>query len=298
MADPESPASTLDCLIIGGGPAGLMAAIYLARYRRLTCVIDDGESRAALIPESHNFPGFKGIGGKDLLARLRDQAKTYGATLESGRVSALARAADGVFVARDGARETRARTVLIATGLVDGSPDIEGLRNAVYTGAVRFCPICDGYEATDRVIGVLGPGAQAVKKASFLRTYSREVLVFATDDAGAAASDAGLRLAGQPLSVELVDNGVAVLTRGGTTHTVDVLYPALGADVRSELATALGARANAGGTLEVDARQQTSVPGLYAAGDVVTDLHQLSVASGHAAIAATAIHNDLPRNLR
>jgi thioredoxin reductase (NADPH) len=298
MAALENPPVTLDCLVIGGGPAGLTAAIYLARYRRLTRLIDEGESRAALIPESHNFPGFKGIGGRDLLARLRDQAATYGAQLVTGRVDSLARGADGVFVARHGSNESRARKVLLATGLVDASPDIPGLERGVYRGAIRYCPICDGYEATDKVIGVLGPGERAAKKAAFLRTYSREVLMFPTDDAGLPATDMDVRAAGRPISIKLTEHGVIIATRCGMQHSVEVLYPALGATIRSELATTLGARTNAAGCLDVDAHQRTNVDGLYAAGDVVTDLHQLSVATGHAAIAATAIHNDLPPNPR
>jgi hypothetical protein len=95
----------LDCLIVGGGPAGLTAAIYLARYRRFCCLIDDGASRAALIPASHNYPGFTGIAGPDLLARLREQALLYGADLKTGWVSTLQRRADGAFIAR-GPRET------------------------------------------------------------------------------------------------------------------------------------------------------------------------------------------------
>src|SRR3954453_1796972 len=109
----------LDCLIVGGGPAGLTAAIYLARYRRKTRLVDSGESRAGLIPESHNYPGFKGIGGPDLLRRLRDQALLYGAVLEQGRVTALVGDEDGNFIANCGGAETRARFVLLATGLVD-----------------------------------------------------------------------------------------------------------------------------------------------------------------------------------
>ena len=91
---------------------------------------------------------------------------------------------------------------------------------------------------------------------------------------------------------------VTVIVSDGESHVVDALYPALGCEVRSELATRLGARCTDQGNLHVDDHQQTTVPGLYAAGDVVSDLHQLSVASGHAAIAATAIHNKLPRNFR
>jgi thioredoxin reductase (NADPH) len=100
------------------------------------------------------------------------------------------------------------------------------------------------------------------------------------------------------MRVVCTDGKVTVIIADGERHDVDVLYPALGCNVRSELATHLGALCNDQGNLQVDDHQQTTVPGLYAAGDVVTDLHQLSVASGHAAIAATAIHNNLPHNFR
>jgi len=293
----------LDCLIVGGGPAGLTAATYLARYRRMTRLIDDGESRAALIPESHNYPGFKGIGGTDLLRRLRDQALLYGAALEQGRVTALLRGGDDSFIAKCGDVEVRARFVLLATGLVDESPQIEGLTDGVYSGAIRFCPVCDGFEAMDRRIGVVGNTEHAGKKALFLRTYSHEVLLFATDEeqqepARANLDEAGIIIAGRPVRVVHTDNRVTVIVADGGRHDVDVLYPALGCNVRSGLATQLGALCNHEGNLQVDDHQQTTVPGLYAAGDVVTDLHQLSVSSGHAAIAATAIHNKLPRNFR
>jgi thioredoxin reductase (NADPH) len=103
------------------------AATYLARYRRFCCLIDDGLSRAALIPASHNYPGFKGIAGPDLLARLREQALLYGADLKAGRVTTLRRHSDGAFVARGPKGDIPTRTVLLATGLIDDSPQIEGL---------------------------------------------------------------------------------------------------------------------------------------------------------------------------
>jgi thioredoxin reductase (NADPH) len=288
----------LDCIIVGGGPAGLIAAVYLARYRRRIRLVDSGESRAALIPESHNIPGFHGISGQNLLARLRTQATTYGAELETGHITSFSRRCDSTFDVTYGSVTARARRVLIATGLVDESPEVEGLEHGVYRGAVRYCPICDAYEATDQRIGVLGPAAQALKKANFLRTYSRAVTVFATDDSEPSSDDDGVRLAGRAASVQLQTDGVTVVTQCGTSHPLDVLYPSLGARVRSRLATDLGAHANGQGNLEVDSHQQTNVRGLYAAGDVVSDLHQVSVAAGHAAVAATAIHNDLPANPR
>ena len=293
----------LDCLIVGGGPAGLTAAIYLTRYRRAVVVADEGASRARLIPASHNYPGFKGIAGPDLLARLREQALFYGAKLEHGRVTALRRGQKGGFIAGQSGREILARTVLLATGLIDEGADIEGIKVDIYGGGIRFCPICDGFEAMDRRIGVLGTKADAGQKALFLRTYSRQVLLFETkksddekiDD---ALAQAGIQRVGRPVRVDRHDNGVRVTVAGGNRFDLDVLYPALGCQVRSELAAALEAQRTEAGNVTVDAHQQTTVESLYAAGDIVSDLHQLAVATGHAAIAATAIHNRLNRNPR
>jgi thioredoxin reductase (NADPH) len=105
----------LDCLVIGGGPAGLLAAVYLGRYRRSVQVIDAGESRAAKIPESHNYPGFFGIAGPELLCRLKAQARQYGAELVSGRVTSL-RKEDETFVATCSGSDVSARFMLLATG--------------------------------------------------------------------------------------------------------------------------------------------------------------------------------------
>jgi thioredoxin reductase (NADPH) len=295
-----------DCLIIGGGPAGLTAAIYLARFRRNVIVVDDGKSRAALIPESHNYPGFSGgVAGPELLAALRRQAEQYGAALRHARIVDLKRH-DGGFRASSQEGALQARYVLLATGIVDEAPELPGLRDAIYRGALRFCPICDGYEAMDQHIGVLGRTAVACKKALFLRTYSRRVTLLPIDDParidpGVARElqDAGIQVSEEPvIDVDRSGEKIAAVMQGGARCELDVLYPALGCEVRSELATALGAESDDGGCLKVDSRQATTVPGLYAAGDVVIDLDQLSVAIGHAAIAATCIHNNLPRNFR
>jgi thioredoxin reductase (NADPH) len=292
----------LDCIVIGGGPAGLTAAIYLARYRREIVLVDAGESRAALIPETHNYPGFRGIAGPALLERLRTQARDCGAAIVRGTVTGLAR--DGVtFVATTGEATWRARTVLLASGLVDHKPPTEGLREGIAHGAIRFCPICDGYEATDKRIGVLGPFDTAAHKALFMRTYSRDVRLFPAGGARTAElahelEQAGVANAGTPVRVDPSADGVSVTVDSGKTHVLDVLYPVLGATVRSGLAATLGAACDAAGNLRVDDHQHTTVDGIYGAGDVVTDLHQLSVATGHAAVAATAIHNRLPRNYR
>jgi thioredoxin reductase (NADPH) len=291
----------VDVLVIGGGPAGLTAALYLARYRRSVCLIDAGNGRATLIPESHNYPGFEGISGLELLGRLAKQAHNHGAQLENGRVLTLERTAGPGFAATtDAGRSIVATRVLLATGLVDESPAIEGFAHGPSVGPIRFCPICDGFEAIDKAIGVVGTMSAAAGKALFLRTYSRNISLFPTDDEKPPAEIAlaNVTVSGRPIRIQRGKRQVRVTTENGSEYALDVLYPAFGCKVNSDLGIALNAACDANGLIRTDDDQQTSVGGLYAAGDVVTDLHQISVATGHAALAATHIHNALPRNLR
>jgi thioredoxin reductase (NADPH) len=299
--------SGVDCLIIGGGPAGLTAAIYLARFRREILLVDDAQSRAELIPSSHNYPGYRGISGQELLHALRSQAAQYDIAHEKQTVTDLNRKPDGTFAAglKNG-RTVFARRVLLATGIVDHSPDIPGLKQVVDHGTLRFCPICDAYEAMDRRIGVLGPAEHAPQKALFLRTYSKTISFLPTDDERMIRPSvrrelraAGIAIASARVTdVEAEGQQITAVMADGGRFTVDVLYPALGSTIRSELALKLGARSTRAGGLIANAKQQTSVRHLFAAGDVVSDLHQLAVATGHAAVAATSIHNSLPRNYR
>jgi thioredoxin reductase (NADPH) len=297
----------LDCLIIGGGPAGLTAAMYLTRYRRNARLIDAGESRAALIPASHNYPGFKGIGGVELLRRLKEQASTYGASCVSGEVTQLRRHRVLGFTALCGGKQIQARYILLATGLVDKRPErAVASQECLRSDAIRYCPICDGFEAMDKRIGVVGDLSDAGRKALFLRTYSRDVVVFAIDERNTEGTReikntltaSGIAIAGKPKRIVRAAAGLAVTEESGARYEVDILYPALGCRVRSDLAVALDAVSTNVGTLRVDEHQQTTVDGLYAIGDVVSDLHQIIVATGHAAIAATAIHNRLGENPR
>jgi thioredoxin reductase (NADPH) len=295
-----------DCLIIGGGPAGLTAATYLARFRRRVIVVDAGDSRASLIPVSHNYPGYFGISGADLLRILREQAEQYGAGFLTARVTSLEPAEEHTFIAEAGSQRIHARSVILATGVLDLNPDMPGWRAAIQTGALRYCPICDGYEAMDERIGVLGTVASAGKKSLFLRAYSAHVTLLLTDEPRPEDESMleALRDGGVIISRAVVrdidrqgDKVTAHLADGGSCE-LDVLYPALGCNVHSELADRLGARLDEIGYLVVDQHQRTGVPGLFAAGDIVSDLNQISVAVGHAAVAATAIHNSLPYNFR
>jgi thioredoxin reductase (NADPH) len=185
----------------------------------------------------------------------------------------------GVAAGPDG--DVAARFVLLATGLVDHCPPLAEEPTSRCPDAIRFCPVCDGYEAINRRIGVIGDIVPAGKKARFLRTYTKSVALFVTDE---RADDPGLRsrleqenitIRGKPQHIHVgTDGTVAITTESGEQHKMDGLYPALGCEVRSGLATALGAACTENRTIMVDDHQRTTVEGLYAAGDVVTDLHQ------------------------
>src|SRR5580765_1621930 len=141
MDEPE-----LDCLIVGAGPAGLTAAIYLARFHLKLQVVDAGNSRAALIPCTRNHAGFPdGISGAELIERMKEQAQKYGACIETDRVTRLDRI-DGGFSAEWGSGSVTARSILLATGVTNRRPPMdESLHaEALARGLIRYCPICDG----------------------------------------------------------------------------------------------------------------------------------------------------------
>lgn len=298
-------ASVLDCLVVGAGPAGLTAATYLKRFHREITVVDAGKSRARWIPKSHNCPGFPfGVVGTDLLQKFRTQAASYGASIEAGHVALLQREGSNFRAVADDGTIWRARFVVLATGVVDRMPAMRGLEEAIAGNVLRVCAVCDGYEASDEDIAVYGPADAAIGHALFLRTFSSLVsVVCSSDEAPSADLHARARAAGiavLPAATALRHEAQSCVFElaDGEQRRFDTVYPALGATAQSELARKLGADVDDNGELVVDERMQCSVDGLYAIGDVVSALNQISVAVGHAAIAATAIHNRLPSNFR
>jgi thioredoxin reductase (NADPH) len=303
-ASPGPRPVDLDCLVIGAGPAGLTTAVYLSRFHRTVLVADGGPSRASLIPLSHNYPGFPpGISGSDLLGRLREQARRYGALIEVGRVESLIRNST-CFIAQINGRSVSARRVVIATGIVDTLPDMDRPYDAVAQAIIRLCPICDGYEVSGDNVAVYGEAQCAIKHALFLRSFTDRVTVLVNEDAHgfedaiATAHDAGIKVVRDRVKhIEVRNRQVEVATCNSEYLCFDIVYPSLGSHVCSDLAVQLGAETDEDGALHVDARQGTSISGLYAVGDVVDSLKQISVATGHAAICATAVHNSLEMRL-
>ncbi|GLV25866.1 NAD(P)/FAD-dependent oxidoreductase [Sphingobium sp. Cam5-1] len=297
-------AEELDCLIIGAGPAGLTAAIYLTRFHLKIGIIDAGHSRAALIPRTRNHAGYPGgISGKELLARMREQAAGFGGQVTNMLVEKLSK--DGsLFVASIGEEQRTARTILLATGVVNNRPPIapEIHDVALERGLLRYCPICDGYEVTDRKIAVIGTKGHGLEEALFLRMYSADVTLIAPDGEHALTGEqrgrleeAGVKMCDGPCEPLCIDGDQIIVPTPQGPVAYDSVYPALGSVTRSELAMMLGADGTEDGCLIVDEHQRTSVPGLYAAGDVAKGLDQISHAMGEGGVAATTIRNDLAK---
>ena len=157
-----------DAIVVGAGPGGLTAAVYFGRFRRRCVVLEDDHPRARWIPTSHNIPGFTtGLGGEEYLATLKEQALQYGAQVRRAHVSALTDNG-GIFTLQTEEGMFSSRYVLLATGVRDHLPDIDGASEAVKRGLLRVCPVCDAFEAIDKRIAVIGDGALGEREADFL----------------------------------------------------------------------------------------------------------------------------------
>ena len=294
----------LDCLIVGGGPAGLTAAIYLARFHLDIMVVDGGKSRAAWIPCTRNLSGFPdGIKGAELLQRMRDQACKYGAKIETEFVTKLEHdAKEGLFTATWGSGCASARTVLLATGVTNRRPPMDETLHdeALARGLVRYCPICDGYEVTDKRVGVIGSDSHGVAEALFIRSFTADVTLIAPDkalnlnaDDQAKLKGAGIGCVDGPAQAVAISNECIVVDTAEGHYAFDSIYPALGSDTHTQLAEMAGANLSPEGCIAVDRHMRTNVQGLYSAGDVVIGLDQISHAMGQGGVAATTIRNDL-----
>ena len=219
----------LDCVIVGGGPAGLTAALDLARFGRRFALIDAGEPRAAWIPKSHNIPFFEaGISGADILKRQYQHLERYGVTPLRGDAREIAREKEGFTVSvqseGDSERSFVARRVLLASGSRDVEPELPDLPDAIRRGLVRYCRSADGFEAGGKRIAVIGHGAHGLGEAVFIaRTYSRDVTLLTLGqpmrldaEQQAAVERHHVRVVADPVSaIELEDDRIASVSAAG-----------------------------------------------------------------------------------
>ena len=290
----------VDVVIVGGGPAGLSAALMLGRCRRRVVVIDAGEHRNRKAHAVHGYPTRDGAAPLDILRAAQTELLRYPTVeLRWGIVTGVT-GARGAFTARTADGGTvEARRVLLATGVVDVVPGIAGLPE-LFGRSVHHCPHCDGYEYAGKPIGVYGQSGPGIEAALAMLAWSDDIVLFtdgrplAADDrmrcerVGVAVRDERIvKLEGQDGRLERV-----VLADGSTVARV-ALFLVAGQRERSDLAKQLGCELNADGVVVADEHALTSVPGVYVAGDASTGEQLVVVAAAQGAIAATKIHDSL-----
>jgi thioredoxin reductase len=293
-----------DVLVVGGGAAGLSGALMLARARRSVAVIDAGEPRNAPATAVHGLLGLDGTPPSELLERGRAEVRGYGGEVIPGEVATVARDDDGFAVALADGRTTRARRLLVATGLVDELPDIPGLRDR-WGHDVVHCPYCHGWEVRDRAIGVLATGPRSVHQALLFRQWSDDV-TYLTHTADGLSDDDAERMAargiavveGEVASVEVVDDRlVGVRLRDGTLIDREVLAVSARMVARGGFLADLGLRpvehAGFDERIPADATGRTDVPGVWVAGNVTDLSAQVGAAAAGGAMAGAQINADL-----
>jgi thioredoxin reductase (NADPH) len=294
-----------DCIVIGGGPSGLHCGTYLSRFLWKAIVLNGARSRASWIPVSHNFPAFpEGITGFELLELLRVQTLEFGTTIKDERAVEVT-GEDGNFSVKTNRSTLTAKKIIFATGVYDIPPDIPNPSH--FKGnTVRHCPICDAYESRGKRTVVFGWDAHAVKVTLWLSRYSMDIALLTTGHASREDIHKWDMDAMDRHGIPLYQGRVAVIEEHGDelgdvvfedgSRIKDIFrgYSAMGLHPNSEVAAAMGVSVDARGFINVDRKQCTNIPGVYAVGDVAgSDVGQLCVGMAHAVIASTDITNHL-----
>jgi thioredoxin reductase len=291
-------------VIVGGGPAGLSAALVLGRCRRRVLVCDDGRPRNAASRAVHNFLGREATPPAELLRIARRELRPYAVELRHGRVVDAAARAGGFEVRLAGGGRARARKLLIATGVRDNCPDIEGIRSLIGRG-VYYCSYCDGYTVRDRPLVALGRGVAGANLALALTTWSGDV-TYCTNGTPKPRAGVCERLGACGIPViatrlaRVEGNGrlEALITRRGRRIPCAGLFIQEGDRQQADLAERLGCRITRRGSVRTHAGGRTTVPSLFVAGDAADDVRAVIVAAAGGAKAAFAINEELRKEAR
>lgn len=293
--------ATYDVAIVGGGPAGLSAAIFLSRYLHSVVLIDSGDPRNWETRGINGFLGRPGIRPGELRELGREEARRYGAVLVDDSVETAAADEDEFLLTLVEGRQYRAQRLLLAIGLKDVWPDIAGLER-VYGETAHVCPDCDGYEARDRKTVVIGHGRKAAGMALNLTTWTRDIIVCTNGQPPDMEDEECGRLDALNIPV-LTEPVLNVCTRGGSLHCLQLesgmeldaekIFFAIGQYPADDLGAQLGCKRDRGGHIVVDAHLHTSVHNVFAAGDIVPGAQLAIAAASDGAIAALSIHKSL-----
>ncbi|WP_026534722.1 NAD(P)/FAD-dependent oxidoreductase [Arthrobacter sp. H14] len=294
---------THDVAIIGGGAAGLSAAVTLARSLRSVVVVDAGEPRNAPSAGAHNVLGREGIPPLELLAAGRREAEQYGAEVHSGRAESVRRCGDGFEVHLAGGGTLHARRLLLATGLIDELPDVPGVRG-FWGESVLHCPYCHGWEVRGQRIGVLGTSPLSVHQALLFRQLSDDVTLFLhtmpepDDETWEQLFALDIQVVNGTVQRLGSGNGVlqTVVLEDGHEFEVDAVAVGPRVVARADLYEQLGGALTEhpmGAFIEAGPMGRTEIPGVWTAGNVNDLPAMVSVSSGAGVMAGAAINADL-----
>jgi thioredoxin reductase (NADPH) len=290
-----------EVIVIGGGLAGLSAAVYLGRSKRRTLLVESGHSMAVWEPDVQNYLGFpEGISGEDLLLRGRQQADRFGTEFAQDEITAVKSGPKG-FTLQGQKDIYRTRRLLLATGLTHMPPEIPEVR-ACLGCSLFFCKDCDGYRVHGGRIGIVGHNNEAVNYALAMLFYSPTVVIITNgqhitwDKVHAGwIEEYQIPVYEEPVvDVEHTDGQIgSVGFKNDRRIAIDYLFATRGDLCHSQLARSVGAKLNAQEEIEVNEEMRTSVEGMYAAGCVTPANCQMIIAAGQGATAAQAIIRDL-----
>jgi thioredoxin reductase (NADPH) len=293
--------NTREVIVIGGGIAGLSAAIYLGRAQRDTLVIDSGRSMAKWEPLVENYLGFpKGVAGEKLLKNGRRQAKKHEVLFADDEIKRVA-SRGSVFVLKGKRRTYRTKRLLLATGIFHLPPEIPGVKECL-GHSMFFCKDCDGYRVRGKRIAIIGSNNEAVEYALGMLHYSACVIVATNGKRPSWGKRHARWLTEYEIPVRRqrikdVDHRSRQIRAldfvGGECVKIDYLFTTRGDIFHTVLAEKLGAKLDSDGQIQVDQCMRTSVPGFYAAGCVTPANCQMIIAAGQGAAAAQAINRDL-----
>jgi thioredoxin reductase len=287
----------LDVVVVGGGPAGLSAALLLGRCRRRVVVCDGGRPRNAAASALHGYLTRDGLPPGELLQLGREELRPYGVEMRAVSVSDVVQGGDRFDVHLETGERLAARTVLFATGVRDHVPDIPGL-DACYGITVHHCPYCDGWEVRDRPLAVIGQGAAGAGLALSLKTWSDRVVLCTngrariSQDHRSQLTAHGIAVAGGRIArVEHQGGHVhALIMERGEPVSCEAVFFSAGQTPQSDIPKRLGCDLTRAGTVKTDRLGQTCVPGLYVVGDASRDVQFAIVAAAEGAKAAVAIN--------